>query len=227
MATAAAIQAGVAIIGGISSRNSSRRAADAETRGQDLAAQQVERATREARDAAIPLFESAQQNALAGFRGSLDLLQQIAPQQQQFAQQGNIGARETLLGGQQQFQNAILGGNVDLSGLRRAPLALPGASLFQQQLPDFTSISDALGLGGQQQSSFPTIPNFPGGGPINTNPGAPQSPVLFGGNDQADAGGGFVPTGQFIPELAGGPTPIPGGTPPIFNPGGFFLGGQF
>lgn len=227
MGTAALIQAGIAVIGGVASSRASSRAAASERAGQEEARGAITEAADRARGEAIPLFESAQQNALAGFRGSLDLLQQIAPQQQQFAQQGNIGARETLLGGQQQFQNAILGGNVDLSGLRRAPLALPGASLFQQQLPDFTSISDALGLGGQQQSSFPTIPNFPGGGPINTNPGAPQSPVLFGGNDQADAGGGFVPTGQFIPELAGGPTPIPGGTPPIFNPGGFFLGGQF
>lgn len=157
MATAAAI-AGV-VASSASSRSSSRRAADAETRGQDLAAQQVQMATRQARGDAIPLFESAQQNALAGFGSSLDLLQQIAPQQQQFAQQGNIGARETLLGGQQQFQNAILGGNVDLSGLRRDPLALPDASLFQQQLPEFTSIGQAL-----ETARTNAIPGFGGGG---------------------------------------------------------------
>ena len=152
------VAAAGAVLGAVNSDRSSSRAASSERAGQESAAQAVMRANARARGDAIPLFASAQQNALAGFGGSLDLLGQITPERMRLAQQGNIGARDTLIGGQQQFQNAILGGNVDLSGLRRAPLELPNSDLFNQQLPEFTTIDQAL-----ETSRLNAIPGLGGG----------------------------------------------------------------
>ena len=152
--------AGAAVIGAVSGRNSSRRAANAQTAGQDAALSAVERGAQEARDSAIPLFQDAQQNALQGFGSALDLQNQISPAQISAFQQGNQNAQSSLLAGLPQFQNAILGGNIDMSALQQGPIQVD-QNLFNQQLPDFTSINQSLNPEPPPQQ--PTT-GFPGGG---------------------------------------------------------------
>lgn len=157
MATAAAI--GGSLLGAATSRNASRRAARSQEQGQTAALESVERGTQEARESAIPLFQSAQDNALQGFDAALALQGRTTPEQIRAFQQGNQNAQNTLLAGAPQFQNAILGGNVDLSGLQQQQIQGPSADFFQQQLPEFTSINQALNPEPQQPTT-----GFPGGG---------------------------------------------------------------
>jgi hypothetical protein len=163
-------------------------------RGQDILREAQERAEGQA----IPLFEAAQGNALAGSQGALNIFGRVAPEQINAAQGGNMTAQETLLAGLPQFQNAILGGNVDLSGLQAQQQQAPSADFFQQQLPEFTSINQALNpppvtppqftgggcggiggfggsgnFGGFQNNQFPTGFQMPSN---LINPGFPQQP---------------------------------------------------
>jgi hypothetical protein len=88
------------------------------------------------REDALPLFASAEQNRNLGFQAALDAFAQTVPQQFSAFQQGNVGAQNALLAGLPQFQNAILGGQVDLSALQ--PQAIQyDTSFAQQQLPQF------------------------------------------------------------------------------------------
>ena len=149
---------GGSVLGAVSSRNASRRAASSQEAGQAEALAAVERGTREARESAIPLFQDAQQNALQGFGSALDLQNQISPAQMSAFQQGNQNAQSSLLAGLPQFQNAILGGRVDMSALQQGPIQVD-QNLFNQQLPDFTSINQSLNPTPQQPTT-----GFPGGG---------------------------------------------------------------
>ncbi len=164
MATAATVAAtvGAAVIGAASQRNASRRAASSQSRAQDLALRATELAEQRARAAAIPLFGSAQQNALAGFQGALDIFGQTVPAQSQVFQAGNVGAQQALLAGLPQFQNAILGGNVDLSQLQAQTLDLPDFSNLNLQLPDFTSIQQSLNPPQNLNAGFAGVPRFTG-----------------------------------------------------------------
>ena len=123
-----------------------KKAAKAQTQalgeGQEFIRQGIE----EARGAAIPLFGAAQQNLLGGFQGALDIFGQTVPQQLQAFQGGNVGAQRALLAGLPQQQAAILGGALDPNALQVQTLQLPGFETFRQQLPEFTSINQALGI---------------------------------------------------------------------------------
>jgi hypothetical protein len=186
------------VVGAVSSRNASRRAARSQREGQASAQAAIDRGTKEARESAIPLFQSAQDNALQGFDAALALQGRTTPEQIRAFQQGNQNAQNTLLAGAPQFQNAILGGNVDLSGLQQQQIQGPSADFFQQQLPEFTSINQALNptpvtppqftgggfggiggfggsgnFGGFQNNQFPTGFQMPSN---LINPGFPQQP---------------------------------------------------
>jgi hypothetical protein len=109
-------------------------------RGQDI----LRDAQIKAEGQAIPLFEAAQNNVQAGAQGALDIFGRVAPEQVNASQGGNLNAQNTLLAGLPQFQNAILGNNVDFSQLQAQQVQAPDASFFQQQLPEFQSIQGAL-----------------------------------------------------------------------------------
>lgn len=139
---------------------------DALTQGQEFVKQGVE----QARSDALPLFNAAQQNAQQGFQGALDIFGQTVPQQLQAFQGGNVGAQSALLSGLGQQQAAILGQQLDPNALQAQTLQLPDPSTFQQQLPDFTSINEALGINQMGPQQFPDgggfsglFPNNPGG----------------------------------------------------------------
>jgi hypothetical protein len=141
------IAAGVgSLFGAHSSNKASKRAAKAQEKGQAAALQATQEAADLARSQAIPLFNSAQQNQQQGFQGALDIFGQTIPAQLNAFGGGNLNAQNTLLAGLDPQIQAILGGNVDLSGLQAQQVQQPDPSMFQQQLPEFESINQALGI---------------------------------------------------------------------------------
>jgi hypothetical protein len=109
--------------------------------------------TAQARSDISTLFPSAAENVTQGFQGALDVFGQALPAQTQAFQQGNIAAQQQLLAGLPQFQNAILGGQVDYSQLQPTQLQTPDLSFFQQQLPQFQ-------VGFAQPGAQPMQPTF-------------------------------------------------------------------
>lgn len=137
---------GSAVIGAVASRSASKKAAKAQEKGQESAETFQREAAIQARKDAIPLFNAAQQNTQQGFQGALDIFGSTIPQQFQAFQGGNVGAQNALLAGLGQQQAAILGQQLNPSALQAQTLDLPDPSTFQQQLPEFTSINQALGI---------------------------------------------------------------------------------
>lgn len=107
-----------------------------------------------------PLFAGARQAGQQGFQGALDVFRQTLPQQSQAFQGGNVAAQQALLAGLPQFQNAILGGQVDLSGFQPFQSQPIDFSFAQQQLPVLPQIQQQEP---QQQNANPLTgigPNF-------------------------------------------------------------------
>lgn len=114
MATAIAT-VGAAVIGSRSSSKASKAAQDSAERGQDILAQSRE----QARQDVMRLFPQALDAQNRGFTQAQDFLAgQVIPNQAEAFQTGNTQAQETLLAGLPQIQNALLGNQVDLSGLQ-------------------------------------------------------------------------------------------------------------
>lgn len=103
------------------------------------AAEIINQQTEKARADIFKLFPAAQQDLRGGFQGALDVFSQSLPAQQNIFQQGNVGAQQQLLAGLPQIQNAILGGQIDLSQLQPTQLQTPDLGFFQQQLPQFVN----------------------------------------------------------------------------------------
>ena len=102
----------------------------------------------EARQDVLAIAPGAERNRNMGFQSALDVFGQAVPQQLQSLKAGNLGAQEALLAGLPQMRNAIMGQNYSFTGLHPRTFEVD-QSFAQQQLPEFTSISDALG--GQPQ----------------------------------------------------------------------------
>jgi len=176
MPTAALV--GGSLLGAFVGDKASKRATKAQTRGQDKALEATQAAVKQARGDSIPLFESALQNQQQGFQGALDIFGQSIPGQINAFQGGNVNAQNTLLAGLDPQIAAILGGNIDLSGLQAQQAPTPDMSLFQQQLPQFTGINDALNINrsvdvNQQPSQFNPLQflnNLPPQGPTGFSP---------------------------------------------------------
>lgn len=152
--------AGAAIVGSIASSRAGSKAAAATTEGAATAAAETRRATEQARTDLFKLFPAAQGNAEAGFQSALNIFSQSIPAQTQAFQQGNVAAQQQILAGLPQFQNAILGGQVDFGQLQP----------FQLQLSDFSQQQPA-----QQLAQPGQLPQQP-----LTQPGQllPQQPAL-------------------------------------------------
>lgn len=123
------------VLGAVSSRNASKRAVKSQDKARESAVTETNKSTAQARQDLFNLFPAAEQRAQQGFQGALDVFGQALPAQAQVFQQGNVAAQQQLLSGLPQFQNAILGGNVDFSQLQPTQLQQPDLSFFQQQLP--------------------------------------------------------------------------------------------
>lgn len=133
------------------------------------------RLAEEARDDIFKLFPAAEESRNLGFQGALDVFGQTIPQQLGALQQGNVQAQEALIGGLPQFQNAILGQQVDFSQFQPQQVDF-STDFAQQTLPEFTKTEDALLLEGSDalaaknaaaQKNLPRPGGFPrqGGGP--------------------------------------------------------------
>jgi len=124
----------VTVGGGIAAKNQADKALDSQGRQLERNEQFIKDKAERSREDALPLFDAAQESRERGFQGALDVFGQTIPQQADVFQQGNVGAQQALLAGQQQQQNAILGLPANLSGFQ--PQALQFDSSFaQQQLP--------------------------------------------------------------------------------------------
>ena len=95
------------------------------------------------------LFQTAEGNLQTGMQAGLNIFGQAIPQQLSTFQQGNVGAQEQLLAGLPQIQNALLGQQVDLSGLQPKQVQFD-PSFFQQQLPQFQGSAPALARADEQ-----------------------------------------------------------------------------
>jgi hypothetical protein len=164
----AVVSGGAAILGAISGDRSSKRAAKAASRGQDQALAASQEAADLARSQAIPLFQASQENQQQGFQGALDIFGQSVPQQLNAFQGGNQNAQNTLLAGLNPQMAAILGGQIDLSGLQAQQVQAPPPEAFQHQLPQFQTVNQSLGLtnpfGITGNHDF-SVPQQPGAGP--------------------------------------------------------------
>jgi hypothetical protein len=135
----------IAAIGGAMINSESNSDASKEARwGQNASIRAMREGEERAKAAAIPLFDASQRNALAGFQGALDIQGQFAPAQIDAFQQGNMQAQDTMRAGLDPQIAAILGGNIDLSGLQSQQVNTPDPSMFQHQLPDFSRMIDIL-----------------------------------------------------------------------------------
>jgi len=126
---------GSAVVGGIASSKASKRAAE----GQEQALAESGAAIGQARGEVKDAFGRAEQLQTQGFQDALGTLfagpeRQIAP-----FQEGNVQAQNTLIGGLQQQQNALLG---------NAPVDLSG---FQAQRIPFQALNQGSLLAGQGQ----------------------------------------------------------------------------
>ena len=137
---------GAAVVGGVATNVAANKAAsatDKATRGSIAATQQ---AAQQARGDINKISPEAQQSANLGFQGALDTFGQSVPAQLQAFQEGNVGAQQAILSGLPQMQNAILGGNVDLSGLQAFQQQLPEAGRFQAQIAEFDQAAALQGI---------------------------------------------------------------------------------
>ena len=135
---------GSAIIGGIAGDRASSKAADAQKSGSKAARKATKRAADEARADVNRIFPQAQQTARQGFQGALDVFGQSLPAQTNMFTQGNIGAQQAILSGLPQIQNALLGGNVDLSQMQPFQAQQPDLGFFNQQLPENEALTRQL-----------------------------------------------------------------------------------
>jgi len=157
----AAVLAGVAIIGALSQSRAASNARREQERGIREARTIEEQATIRAEGTAGGLFDEARRGTAVGFNQALGLAAQAAPQQAQLFQGGNVAAQQQLLAGLPQQQAAILGGQIDLSGLQPTQLATPDFSFLQDlRIPDPVPVEDLLAQL-REQTRFNAPPEVP------------------------------------------------------------------
>ena len=185
MPTAAVIGGG-AILGAISSRNASKSAVKAQDKAAASAADQTTQAADRARADINRLFPQAQQAGQQGFQGAIDVFNQgINPQMQAF-QGGNVAAQNQILAGLPQIQNALLGNQVDLSGLQAYQAPQQDLSFMDQQLPYMqqqdanAQMNNGLGSFDPNNASFNGVMGPFQSGNASQRPPAINTPWLAG-----------------------------------------------
>lgn len=103
----------------------------------------IAKGVKQARGDILDLFPGGLDARNQTINQALGILGQTIPQQLSVTQQGNVGAQGALLSGLPQIQNAILGQQVDLSGLQPQTLNFD-PSFSQQTLPDFQTVEQLL-----------------------------------------------------------------------------------
>lgn len=111
-----------------------KKAAKAQQKGIEKGIASTQAATAQARQDLGALFPQARQDLQQGFQGALDVFQSVVPQQSNIFQQGNIGAQQAILAGLPQFQNAILGGQIDYGAFQPSQQFQPDFSFLNQNI---------------------------------------------------------------------------------------------
>ena len=88
------------------------------------------------------LFSRGINEARGGYQGALDMFSQSLPAQAQAFQGGNVAAQQQILAGLPMAQAAILGGQIDYSGLQPYQAQMPDMSMFNQVLPQVQAQRD-------------------------------------------------------------------------------------
>jgi len=112
-----------------------KKAAKASQKGIEAGQDFIRQGTQEARQDIQNIFPGAQQSLQQGFQGAADIFGASVPQQANVFQQGNLAAQQQIAAGLPQFQNAILGNQVDFSQFQPTQLQQPDFSFLQTQLP--------------------------------------------------------------------------------------------
>lgn len=118
-------------------------AQDAAVRQNAAATALFEKNAQQARSDALNIFPVSDENRNLGIQGALDAIAGGTGQQISAIQQGNVGAQDTLLRGLPQFQNAILGNDVNLSGMRPGAVSVDTAFL-NRGVPEFKTIDGTV-----------------------------------------------------------------------------------
>ena len=179
---------GSAVVGAVAGGKASGKAADAQQAGADTAAAETRRAANEARADIFKLFPASQDALSTGYQGASDIFGQSAPQQADIFQQGNVAAQQQIAAGMPQFQNAILGGQVDYNQFQPTQLEQPDFSFMQNQQfeapnpfnPNYGMTDDQIQNATAQNPASPYPTNIP---PIGTSysPQNNQANMLGGG----------------------------------------------
>mgnify|MGYP003645586734 FL=1 len=213
MSGIATAMVGTAIIGGVASNVASNKAGKATDRASQTAADTTREMAAQGRKDVNDNMAIAQQQANQGFQGALDVFGQSNPAQMDVFQQGNLGAQQALIAGLPQIQNAILGGNVDLSGLQPFQVQQPDMSFMQQTLPSltpqdtagFAQTGNPADMNGGLGSYTPNNPAFDNVmGPFETNAQLPNgltfNPYMTGSSFGGPSFGGVGSS------ISGGPS---------------------
>lgn len=104
----------------------------------------IEQQSRMAQLASQRLFDTGQNNLLAGNEAALNLFQQGAPQQLSAFQQGNMNAQNQILAGLPQIQNAIMGTPVNYGAFTPRAVNVDTNFLQGAQLPNFQNAAGSL-----------------------------------------------------------------------------------
>jgi hypothetical protein len=187
MGVGAAI-AGAAVVGAASSRNASKKAANASRDASNTASAETRRAADEARADIFKLFPASQDALATGYQGAANIFGQTAPQQADIFQQGNVAAQQQIAAGMPQFQNAILGGQVDYNQFQPTQLQQPDFSFMQGQQfespdpfdPNYGMTDEQIQNATAQNPASPYPTNLP---PVGTiyRPQNNQANMLGGG----------------------------------------------
>lgn len=112
----------------------------------------IERNTKQARADILKLFPAGDEARNIGLQRAAGVVAGTAPRQSQAIRQSNVFAQQQLLRGLPQIQNAILGRDVNLGGLK-AQVIKPDFTFLRQKFPQFPSGADLV----QQQDPTPDI----------------------------------------------------------------------
>ena len=181
------IIAGGALLGAAIGSKSNSKASKAQQAGADAATAETRRAANEARADIFKLFPASQDALSTGYQGAANIFGQSAPQQADIFQQGNVAAQQQITAGMPQFQNAILGGQVDYNQFQPTQLEQPDFSFMQGQQFESPNPFDPLyGMTNDQiQNATATQPPSPY--PTNT---PPFGTIYSTQNNQANMLGG-------------------------------------
>jgi len=137
-AAAAVVGAGVAVKSSLDAKKQGEAALNAQKDQNSKNTAFIQQQAELAREDIIPQFQLGQEARQQGAQAALDVFGQTIPQQAGVFQAGNVGAQQALLAGLPQIQNALLGQNVDLSGLQVQQLPID-TGFAQQQVPEFAA----------------------------------------------------------------------------------------